>query len=113
MIVAFARSRPGRTVLSIARLSTSCMDGSASGVLMSPSPAKDDTHRDTRRRFEQWARNPHCQANVISAVHNIPMAVVVKAGGGKPSMGQSPFAIQRGQSFEKSLFRNGGRMHFR
>lgn len=76
---------------------------------MSPKRDKDDSHRDTRRRFEQWARNPHCQANVISAVHNVPMAEVVKAGGGKPTMGQSPFAIQRGQSFEKSLFRNDGR----
>jgi hypothetical protein len=76
---------------------------------MSPSRPRDDSHRDTRRRFEQWARNPHCQANVISAVHNVSMAEVVKAGGGKPTMGQSPFAIARGQSFEKSLFRNGGR----
>lgn len=76
---------------------------------MAPRSAPDDSHRDTRRRFEQWARNPQCQANVISAVHNIPMAAVVKAASGKPSMGQSPFAIQRGQSFEKSLFRNGGR----
>ena len=30
--------------------------------------------RDTRRRFEQWARNPACEANCISAVHDISMA---------------------------------------
>jgi hypothetical protein len=66
----------------------------------------DDSHRDTRRRFEQWARNPQCQANVVSAVHNIPMADVAKSEGAKASMGQSPFAIARGHSFEKVLFRN-------
>lgn len=69
---------------------------------------KDDSHRDTRRRFEQWARNPKCQANTLSAVHNIPMAEVVTHDGGRPTMGQSPFAIMRGQSFERGLFRNDG-----
>jgi hypothetical protein len=69
---------------------------------------KNDSHRDTRRRFEQWARNPGCQANTLSAVHNILMADVVKHEGGHATMGQSPFAIMRGQSFEKSLFRNDG-----
>lgn len=69
----------------------------------------DDSHRDTRRRFEQWARNPDCQANTLSAVHNIPMAEVVTREGGRPTMGQSPFAIIRGQAFEKALFRNEGR----
>jgi hypothetical protein len=66
----------------------------------------DDSHRDTRRRFEQWARNPGCQANTVSAVHNISMADVVKYEGGRVTMGQSPFAIMRGQSFEKALFRH-------
>lgn len=65
-------------------------------------------HRDTRRRFEQWARNPQCEANAISAVHGISMALVVEHEGGRPTMGQSPFAIQRGQSFEKDLFRQSG-----
>ena len=68
----------------------------------------DDTHRDTRRRFEQWAQNPQCLANAISAVHNISMGDVVKSEGGEPTMGQSPFAIARGQAFEKALFRNDG-----
>lgn len=74
-----------------------------------PVRARDDSHRDTRRRFEQWARNPHCRANTISAVHNVPMADVTKFEGGKPTMGQSPFAIIRGQAFERSLFRNDGK----
>lgn len=59
---------------------------------MSPKRA-NDSHRDTRRRFEQWAHNPGCQANALSAVHNIPMVDVVKHEGGRPTMGQSPFAI--------------------
>ncbi|HPW20029.1 MAG TPA: hypothetical protein PLE61_04365 [Vicinamibacterales bacterium] len=75
-----------------------------------PKSTRDDSHRDTRRRFEQWARNPQCQANVISAVHNIPMARVAEQETGRSTMGQSPFAIARGQAFEKSLFRNGGRL---
>ena len=67
-----------------------------------------ELRRDTRRRFEQWARNPHCHANALSAVHNVPMADVAKHEGHKPTMGQSPFAIQRGQTFERSLFRDDG-----
>src|SRR5687768_14879472 len=60
--------------------------------------------RDTRLRFEQWARNPSCMANTLSAVHGIPMADVAKREGLTPTMGQSPFAIARGQSFERGLF---------
>jgi len=67
---------------------------------------RDDSHRDTRRRFEQWARNPTCQANTLSAVHNVPMTDVAAREGALPSMGQSPFAIARGQSFERALFRS-------
>ena len=67
---------------------------------------RDDSNRDTRRRFEQWARNPRCQANVISAVHNVRMSEVAALEGAKATMGQSPFAIMRGQAFEKALFRN-------
>jgi len=36
------------------------------------------------------------------------MAEVAKADGVPPSMGQSPFAIACGQTFERILFRNGG-----
>jgi hypothetical protein len=63
-------------------------------------------HRDTRLRFEQWARNPLCSANTISAVHGVAMAEVVKREGGTPTMGQSPFALARGQTFERALFRD-------
>jgi hypothetical protein len=69
--------------------------------------AKNDAHRDTRRRFEQWAKNPLCQANVLSAVHNVPMADVAQREGGTATMGQSPFAIARGRTFEATLLRNG------
>jgi hypothetical protein len=81
-----------------------------SGERLTMTTPDDDRElrRDTRRRFEQWARNPHCQANALSAVHNVPMADVAKHEGHKPTMGQSPFAIQRGQTFERSLFRDEG-----
>jgi len=62
--------------------------------------------RDTRGRFEQWAKNPNCEANTLSAVHGISMAEVAQGEGTLPSMGQSPFAIARGQNFERGLFRN-------
>jgi hypothetical protein len=59
---------------------------------------------NTRMRFEQWARNPTCEANTFSAVHNVRMADVARSVGVQPSFGQSPFAIARGQDFESSLF---------
>ncbi|MFN7917873.1 MAG: hypothetical protein U0Q55_21175 [Vicinamibacterales bacterium] len=62
---------------------------------------------DTRRRFEQWAHNPQCQANTLSAVHGIEMRAVAKFEGGTPTMGQSPFALARGRNFERILFRDG------
>lgn len=62
--------------------------------------------RDTRLRFEQWAKNPECRANAISAVHNVPMSKVVEREGAKPTFGQSPFAIARGLTFERSLFKD-------
>lgn len=64
----------------------------------------DKTRRDTRLRFEQWARNPSCMANTVSAVHHVPMARVAAAEGLPPSLGQSPFALARGQVFERTLF---------
>ena len=69
-----------------------------------PKRARDESRRDTRRRFEQWIQNPLCEANTISAVHGIEMAEVVRHEGGDPTMGQSPFAIARGQRFERILF---------
>lgn len=62
--------------------------------------------RDTRRRFEQWAHNPLCEANAISAIMGVSMADVAKRENLRPSMGQSPFALQRGERFERQLFRN-------
>lgn len=61
--------------------------------------------QDTRRRFEQWARNPRCAANAVSAILNLPMAEVASKEGAKPTTGQSPFALARGQGFERAIFR--------
>ncbi len=66
-----------------------------------------ETRRDTRLRFEQWAKNPKCEANTLSAVHGVSMAEIAASEGLTPSMGQSPFALARGQMFEKRLFKNG------
>ena len=66
-----------------------------------------ELRRDTRLRFEQWAQNQTCEANLLSAVHGVAMADVARAEGLNPSMGQSPFALARGQMFEGRLFRNG------
>ncbi len=66
----------------------------------------DDSAKDTRRRFEQWARNPSCAANTVSAILNVRMADVAKAEGGTIPFGQSPFALARGQAFERRIFKN-------
>ena len=63
-------------------------------------------------RFEQWAKNPTCEANTISAVRNVRMADVAVSEGVKPSFGQSPFAIARGDQFERSLFYRDGELIF-
>ncbi len=65
--------------------------------------------RDTRLRFEQWAKNPQCTANAISAVHNVRMSEVAKREGAPITFGQSPFALARGQTFGRSLFRAQGK----
>ena len=62
---------------------------------------------NTRARFEQWAKNPACQANTLSAVHNVSMADVTRRLGYRPSFGQSVFALTRGNSFERELLRGG------
>jgi hypothetical protein len=62
-----------------------------------PSKHQTVTRRDTRRRFEQWAKNPLCDANAISAVLGVAMGEVVEAEGGKRTAGQSPFALANGQ----------------
>lgn len=55
-------------------------------------------------RFEQWAKNPTCDANTLSAVHNVRLDEAAKAAGFDASFGQSPFAITRGNRFETGLF---------
>ena len=62
--------------------------------------------RDTRRRLEQWLANPACEANTVSAVAGVSMADVAREEGLTPSMGQSPFAIARGVTFEATLLRD-------
>ena len=64
-------------------------------------------NRDTRRRFEQWASNPQCEANTISAVQNVRMSDVATHIGIKPSFGASPFALGRGEQFERAILANG------
>lgn len=76
------------------------------GAASTPSAA---TKGNTRGRFEQWAQNPVCQANTVSAVHNVRMSDVAKAEGYEPTFGQSPFALARGEVFERNLLWDGGK----
>jgi hypothetical protein len=65
--------------------------------------------QNTRIRFEQWASNPTCHANIASAVHNVRMARVAQHE--NPSIHlkeNSDFAFQRGILFEKSILENSG-----
>jgi hypothetical protein len=64
---------------------------------------RPERSRDTRVRFEQWAKNPQCEANTLSAVHNVKMAKVAEHAGVDPSFGASPFALFRGDQFERNL----------
>jgi hypothetical protein len=57
-------------------------------------------------RFEQWANNPGCEANTMSAVHNVKMANVAVRAGVTPTFGASPFALARGEQFEFNLLRD-------
>lgn len=65
---------------------------------------REEARRNTRGRFEQWAKNPTCPANTLSAVHNVRLDAAAKQAGLVPSFGQSPFAIARGNRFEAGLF---------
>lgn len=62
--------------------------------------------RDTRQRFEQYARNPSCEANMRSAILGVRMATVASREGMEVTSGQSPFAIARGETFERRLFKD-------
>jgi hypothetical protein len=68
----------------------------------------DEATWNTRLRFEQWVKNPSCQANTLSAVHNVRMADAARRAGITPSFGQSPFALASGTVFERELFRDDG-----
>jgi hypothetical protein len=59
---------------------------------------------NTRVRFEQWAKNPECEANTVSAVLNIRSGEVAAKLGYPNTKGTSPFAVARGYQFEKDLF---------
>ena len=65
---------------------------------------RQEARRNTRGRFEQWAKNPTCEANTLSAVHNIRLDKAAEAAGIDATFGQSPFAIARGNRFEAGLF---------
>lgn len=65
---------------------------------------RQEARRNTRGRFEQWAKNPTCEANTLSAVHNVRLDKAAEAVGIAASYGQSPFAITRGNRFEAGLF---------
>lgn len=70
---------------------------------------RERARRETRRRFEQWARNPECHSNVISAVHNVKMgAAARRENPSAPREGQSVFALLRGRTFEESLVEDKG-----
>lgn len=61
---------------------------------------------NTRVRFEQWAKNPTCEANTVSAVLNVPTGLVAEKMGFKNQKQLPPFAIARGLAFEKYLFQD-------
>lgn len=61
---------------------------------------------NTRVRFEQWAKNPTCEANTVSAVLNVPTGLVAEKLGFKNQKQLPPFAIARGLAFEKYLFQD-------
>ena len=47
---------------------------------------RQEARRNTRGRFEQWAKNPTCAANTLSAVHNIRLDAAAKAAGLDPEL---------------------------
>lgn len=69
-----------------------------------PDELRQEARRNTRGRFEQWAKNPTCEANTLSAVHNVRLDKAAEAVGLGVTFGQSPFAIARGNRFEAGLF---------
>ncbi len=74
------------------------------GDMVEVDEVRQEARRNTRARFEQWAKNSTCDANTLSAVHNIRLDKAAEAAGLAASYGQSPFAISRGNRFEAGLF---------
>ena len=70
----------------------------------------DEARRNTRGRFEQWVKNPQCEANTLSAILNVKLADVALSLCYQPEYGQSPFAITRGLQFESWLFKDEARV---
>lgn len=66
------------------------------------------TRRDLRRRIEQFVANPRCEANVLSVVADVSLRAVAatELPPDHPALreAQSPFALARGVTFEKSLY---------
>lgn len=66
--------------------------------------------QNTRLRFERWAANPTCKANIAAVVHNVSMVSVARHE--NPSIHvkeQSQLAFERGLVFEASLLRDDAR----
>lgn len=68
---------------------------------------REEARGNTRMRFEQWAKNSTCEANTLSAVHNVRLDKAAEKIGLDASFGQSPFALARGNIFEAGLFADG------
>lgn len=73
---------------------------------MNNQPAIEIARTNTRARFEQWAKNPECKANTVSAVMNVEVTKVARRLGYEPKNMRPDFAVQRGMLFEHSLFRD-------
>lgn len=69
-----------------------------------------DDKKNTRSRFEQWVKNPQCEANALSAVLNVKMREVAESLGYRAEYGQSPFAITRGLQFEAWLYKDNAKV---
>ena len=70
----------------------------------------EEARRNTRLRFEQWAKNPSCEANTLSAVGNIRIDKIAQSLGIPSMSGQSPFAFARGLQFEAYLFKEDAKV---
>lgn len=77
---------------------------------MNNQPAIEIARTNTRARFEQWAKNPECKANTVSAVMNVEVTKVARRLGYEPKNMRPDFAVQRGMLFEHSLFKDNAKV---